>query len=165
MVMKAVVHVPTGEFKNKAGQFECHTGEPHLPVLSVTNGVTTYDPDYDVVVVSRMPDPRTEKYGGTPEPAAKTEQDIATYDATQPKYIDVLKLIEALDGSKADWFSGLKGSGARIRLMLLAAPGGRTNVNGDKFKAGWAWLKARGVQDAIWADAAAADAWLAAVVG
>ena len=79
---KAVVHVPTGEFKNKSGQFECGPFEPQRPVLSVTNGVTIYDPDYDVVVVPRMPDPRTERWSGSAI-VAKTATEIASDAARQ----------------------------------------------------------------------------------
>ena len=87
MVIKAVVHVPTGAFKNAQGDFACAPNEPQRPVLSVTNGVTTYDPNYDVVVVPRMPDPRTEKYDSSAAfvdycIVSKSQAEIAAYDAT-----------------------------------------------------------------------------------
>lgn len=78
-IIKTIIHTPTGEFKNKQGLFECGPFEPQRPVLSVTNNITTYDPDYDVVVVSRIPDPRTEKWSGSAI-VAKTSAEVAAYD-------------------------------------------------------------------------------------
>lgn len=64
--MKAIVQILTGEFRDKQGNFECGHFEPQRPVLSVSpEGVTTFDPDYAVVEVDRMPDPRTEKWNGS----------------------------------------------------------------------------------------------------
>lgn len=78
MVIKAIVHVPTGEFKNKQGLSEAGPFEPSRPLLSAD----MYDPDYDVVIVPRMPDPRTERWDGTAI-VAKTAQDINAYDVAQ----------------------------------------------------------------------------------
>ena len=73
-IYKAVVHLPTGAFGDRGAT------EPQHPVLSITNGITTYDPDYEVVVVPRMPDQRTEKWNGSAI-VAKSAQEIAAYDA------------------------------------------------------------------------------------
>lgn len=81
-MIKTVVHLPSGEFKNKQGQSECGPFEPSLPALSVVNGVTTYDPDYAIVVVPRMPDPRIEKWNGSAI-VAKTQGVIDAYDAAK----------------------------------------------------------------------------------
>lgn len=82
MVIKAVVHVSSGEFKNKQELFECGPFEPQRPALSVVNGVTNYDSDYDVVVVPRIPDPRTEKWNGNAI-VAKSQAEIDAYDDAQ----------------------------------------------------------------------------------
>src|SRR3990167_4406497 len=43
-MLKTIVHVPTGEFRSPNGGFDCGPFEPQRQVLSVVNGVTTYDP-------------------------------------------------------------------------------------------------------------------------
>ena len=81
MIIKAVIHVPTGEFKGKHGNFECGPFEPQRPILSI-GPPTVYDPDYDVVVVPRFPEPRTEKWKGGAV-VTKTQAEIDAYDAAQ----------------------------------------------------------------------------------
>ena len=77
-IIKALVYTPTGEFRG-AGSIE-----PSRPILSVVNGITTYDPDYAVVTLpgDAMPTPRTQKWNGSAV-VAKTQAEIAAYDAAQ----------------------------------------------------------------------------------
>ena len=79
--IKAVVYIPTGEFRNKQSLFECGYFDPiHPELFPNLEGIALQDPDYDVVIVPRIPDPRTEKWADsvlTP----KTDQEIAIYDS------------------------------------------------------------------------------------
>ena len=72
MVIHALVHLPTGAF------IEAGYCDPLRPILN-QGPPTTYDLNYDVVVVLRIPDPRTEKWNGTTL-VAKSAQEIADYD-------------------------------------------------------------------------------------
>lgn len=81
-MIKAIVHLPSGEFRSKNGGLDCGPNEPQRPVLSVVDGVTTYDPDYDVVVVSAIPNPRTQKWNGSAV-VTKTAQEITNYNTAE----------------------------------------------------------------------------------
>ena len=72
MVIHALVHLPTGEC------LEAGYTDMSRPILS-QGPPTIYDLNYDVVVVLRIPDPRTEKWNGTTL-VAKSAQEIADYD-------------------------------------------------------------------------------------
>lgn len=162
-MLKTIVHLPTGEFRTKDAGFDCGPFEPPRPILSVVNGVTTYDPDYGVVSVSREPDPRTEKYDGTPEPAAKTAQELAAYDAKQPKVIRTRDLLRRITDAEHDAIDDLAKSNRRLRrLMHLMLSDGTTDVNHSEFIQGWQFIKSIGIP-AIWPDAATADAAIARI--
>lgn len=75
-MIKYLVYIPTGEFK-EGGPLE-----PQRPILSVVNNITTYDPDYDVVVVTRLPDLRTEKWNGS-DIVTRSQAELDAYDNTQ----------------------------------------------------------------------------------
>ena len=159
MVIKAVVYVPTGEFKNKAGKHEFGPFEPQRPVLSVdAEGLTIYDPDYDVVVVSRKPVPRTEKYDGTPEPAAKSQQEIDAYDLTQPKRIDGREVMRRLSGATQRKLGVLATQDDDVcKLWNTLRAGGNVDVHSVEFLQGAEKLKAVGIP-AVWPDEAAFEA-------
>ena len=158
VILKTVVHLPTGEFKNARGLFECGPFEPQRPILSVTNDVTTYDPDYDVVVVSRIPDPRTEKYDGTPEPAAKSQQEIDAYDLTQPKRIDGREVMRRLSGATQRKLGVLATQDDDVcKLWNTLRAGGDVDVHSVEFLQGAEKLKAVGIP-AVWPDEAAFEA-------
>lgn len=97
-VIKAVVYVPTGEFTNAEGVPEFGYFEPQRPVLS-TGPPTVYDPDYDVVVVPRIPDPETERWNGAAieaksaaaqQETARRNADVAALSAESLRVIDAI---------------------------------------------------------------------------
>lgn len=161
-MIKTLLHVPTGEFKNKQGLFEGGPFEPSCPVLSVTNDITTYDPDYAVVVVPSMPNPRTQKWNGSAV-VDKTAEELATYDASQPKLVptrDILRRFTQPERARIRALSRTNDNVADLRDELLA--GGETDVNSARFIAGLNFLKAVLIPNP-WVDEAAANAAIARI--
>jgi len=156
-ITKTVVHVPTGEFRNKQGLFECGPFEPSRPVLSITNGVTTYDPDYDVVVVPSIPNPRTQKWNGSAV-VDKTAAELAAYDAAQPLWIDGREVMRRLSASTHLGLERLSQTDATVcKLWNTLKAGGNVNVHSAEFIEGAAYLGTVGIPS-VWPDVAAFDA-------
>ena len=83
MALKTIIHIPSGEFKDKTGYSACGPFEPNRPILSTSpQGVDTIDPDYAIVVVPRIPDPLTEKWDGSAI-VAKTQAERDASKAAQ----------------------------------------------------------------------------------
>lgn len=155
--LKAVIHAPTGAFKSKNGGFDCHTGEPQRPILGTNpDGTTTYDPDYDVVVVPRIPDPRTEKWDGSAI-VAKTAAEVANYDATIPNPIDGREFLDRFTDTEYAGFTDIAKTNITVRRLLDTATASATvDVNHTRTVQGLAYLKSVGVPS-VWADNATAD--------
>ena len=160
-IVKSLYRISTGEFKNKQGLFECGPFEPQRPVLSVSpEGITTYDPDYDVVVVTRFPDPRTERWDGSAI-VSKTDIELAAYDAAQPLWIDGREVMRRLADSTHLGLERLSQTDAAVcKLWNTLKAGGDVNVHGAEFTEGAAHLRIAGVPS-VWPDVAAFDAELA----
>lgn len=170
-IYKTVVHVPTGEFKNTQGLFECGPFEPQRPMLSVINGITNYDPDYDVVVVESIPDPRSQKWGGSAV-IAKTQAEIDAYDAARPRYVDsrVMLLRMTSDEKFKLWKLANVDANTAGLVMLFLSRAGKVDVHDPLSRQGWAYLKTIGLNPPaeagitpIWPDAATVDARIVAI--
>lgn len=163
MAVKAVIHVPTGEFRNKQGLFEFGPFEPRRPVLSTSaEGLDTFDPDYDVVVVPEGTSPRLHKWSGGAR-VNKTAPEIAAYDGAQPKFIRTRDLLRRITSAEQDKIDELAQANKPLRrLMHLMLSDGQTDVNHPDFIQGWNYIKSIGVPT-IWPDNATADAAIARI--
>ena len=156
--IQTIVYAPTGEFRNKAGQFECGPFEVQRPVLSVSpEGVTTYDPDYVIITVPTSPDHRTQKWDGSAV-MDKSAPEIAAYDAAQPLWIDGREVMRRLAASTHLGLERLSQTDATVcKLWNTLKAGGNVNVHGAEFVEGAAYLGTVGIPS-VWPDVAAFDA-------
>lgn len=160
MIIKTIVHMPTGDFKNKQGLFECGPFEPQHPVLSVVNGITTYDQDYDVVVVPEGTKPRLHKWSGGAR-VDKTAAEIAAWDAVQLRPIDNRVFLARFTDPEYEAFSTLALTNIPLRRLLhTLLASANVDLNSSRLIAGLAYLKAQGVPG-VWPTTQAADARIA----
>ena len=157
-INKWIVHTLSGELK-VGGQYE-----PQRPVLSVVNGITQYDPDYDVVVVPEGTSPRLHRWSGGVR-VDKTAAETLAWDAAQPRLIDNRVFLDRFTDPEYDGFLTLAATDLKIRRLrdtLLASS--TVDLNSPRLIAGLAYLKSKGVPT-IWATSAAADSRLATLRG
>lgn len=162
-IIKAVVHVPTGEFKNKNGAFERGPFEPQRPIFSAGPPIE-YDPDYNVVVVPEGTTPRLHKWVNGAR-ADKTAQEIATWDAAAPSHIDGREIMRRLAASTHIGLAKLAQTDAMTaKLWNTLRAGGQVDRHSTEFNNGAAYLKSIGIgAGKVWETLAAYDADMAAV--
>ena len=143
-----IIHTATGEFVS-GGYFD-----PVLP-----------DGDHSIVNTgTTTPNLRTEKWNGSAI-VGKTAQEIASYDAAFPKYLDGRELMRRLAATTHLGMEKLSQTDATTaKLWNTLKVGGPVDIHSVEFANGAGYLASVGIgPDKVWADQAAYDADLAAI--